>query len=91
MLVNTKMTLSLQWILSCLLLMFWVCHAFLSFHCSLVVTYWERADIVLLVCEVLLCFVTFPCDVLGQVGNLIESIPDLCLLSYFKEKKIIIY
>ena len=27
-------------------------------------------------------FVTFPCDVLGQVWYLVVSIPDLCLLSY---------
>ena len=30
-----------------------------------------------------LCFVTFPCGILGQVGYLIVSIPDLCRLSYF--------
>ena len=29
-------------------------------------------------------FVTFPCGILGQVWNLIVSIPDLCRLSYFK-------
>ena len=29
-------------------------------------------------------FVTFPCDVLGQVWYLIASIPDLCPLTYFK-------
>ena len=28
-------------------------------------------------------FVTFPCDILGQVWYLIVSIPDLCHLSYF--------
>ena len=28
-------------------------------------------------------FVTFPCCILGQVWNLIASIPDLCPLSYF--------
>ena len=27
-------------------------------------------------------FVTFPCGILGQVWYLIESIPDLCHLSY---------
>ena len=36
-----------------------------------------------LVCDVFLCFVTFPDGVLGQVWYLIVSIPDLCLLSYF--------
>ena len=30
----------------------------------------------------LLCFVSFPCGVLGQVSYLIVSIPDLCLLTY---------
>ena len=28
-------------------------------------------------------FVTFPCDILGQLRYLIVSIPDLCQLSYF--------
>ena len=28
-------------------------------------------------------FVTFPCGILDQVWNLIESIPDICRLSYF--------
>ena len=28
-------------------------------------------------------FVTFPCNILGQVWYLIVSIPDLCRLSYF--------
>ena len=36
-----------------------------------------------LVCDVLLCFVTFPYGILGQVWCLIVSIPDLYLLSYF--------
>ena len=48
-----------------------VCHSFVSVHCCLVVTCWERAD---LVCDVLLCFVTFPCGILGQVWYLIVSI-----------------
>ena len=30
----------------------------------------------------LVFFVTFPCCVLGLVGNLIVSIPDICLLTY---------
>ena len=50
---------------------------------SLVVTCWERADLLALVCDVYNCiFVTFPCGILGQVWYLIESIPDLCRLSY---------
>ena len=72
-----------------LLCMLRVCHAFLSVHCSLVVTCWKRADLLALLCVMFLLllfscvFVTFPCGVLGQVWCLIVSIPDLCLLTYF--------
>ena len=66
-----------------MLFMSCVCHAFASVHCYLVVTCWERADILALVCDVLLCFVTFPCGILSQVWNLIVLISDLCQLSYF--------
>ena len=72
----------LLWIL--LLFMFHVCHAGMSVHCSLVVTYWERADILVLLYVMFSCvFVTFPCGVLGQVWYLIVLIPDLCLLPSF--------
>ena len=60
-----------------------VFHDFAPVHCCLVVMCWERADLLALVCDVKLCFVTFPCGVLGQVWYLIVSIPDLCRLSYF--------
>ena len=43
------------------------CHAFASVHCCLVVTCWERADLLALVCDVCCGFVTFPCGILGQV------------------------
>ena len=66
---------------SFLLFMICVCHAFLSFHFSLVVTCWERADLLACLYEVLLCFVTFLCGVLGQVWYLNVFIPDLCLLT----------
>ena len=36
-----------------------------------------------LLCDVLLCFVTFPCGVLSRVWYLIVSIPNLCLFTYF--------
>ena len=49
--------------------------------------YLERAWIGLtlgsLVCDMVLCFVTFPYGGLGQVWYLIVSIPDLCLHPYF--------
>ena len=59
-----------------------VCHAFLSVHCSLVVTCWEKAGILALLYVMFSCvFVAFPYGVLGQVCYFIVSIPDLCLLA----------
>ena len=58
-----------------LLFMFRVCLVFLSVNCSLVVTCWERAD--------LLALVIFSCGVLCQICCLIVSILDFFLLSYF--------
>ena len=65
-----------------MLLMSCVGHAFVSVHCCRVVTCWERADLLALVCDVCV-FVTCPCGILSQVWYLIVSIPDLCCLSYF--------
>ena len=42
-----------------------VSHAFVSVHCYLVVTCWERADLLALFGDVYCIFVTFPCDILG--------------------------
>ena len=36
-----------------------------------------------LLCVIILCFVTFPCGVLGHVWFLIVSIPDLRRLTYY--------
>ena len=67
--------------------MFRVCHAFLSVHCSPVVTCWERADHLALLCVIFYCvFVTFLCGVLGRVWYLIVSISDLCPLTYFENR-----
>ena len=60
-----------------------VCHAFLSVHSRLVVNCWKRAKLLALLYKIFCVFVTFPCDVLGQVWCLIASIPDLCLLTNF--------
>ena len=62
-----------------------VCHAFLSVHCSLVVTCWERFNLLTLLYVMFSCiFGAFQCGVLGQVWYLIVLIPVLCILSYFK-------
>ena len=55
-----------------------------SVYKCLVVTGWERADLLALVCDVKLCSCHFPIGNLGQMWCLIVSIPDLCPLSYFK-------
>ena len=59
-----------------------VSHAFASVHWCLVVTCWERADLLALVGDVYCIFVTLPCDILGQKWHLVVSFPDLCRLSY---------
>ena len=68
---------------SFLLFMFRVCHAFLSVHCCLVVTCWERDYLLALLYMMFSTFLSLSHDVLGQVWYLIISIPDLCLLTYF--------
>ena len=52
-------------------------------YMCLVVTCWERADLLALVCDVNCDFVTFPLGILGRVWYLIVLIPDPCSLSYF--------
>ena len=53
-----------------------------SVYWCLVVTCWERADLMALVsdCSLWVCY--FPIGILGQVWYLIVSIPDPCPLSY---------
>ena len=65
--------------------MFRVCHAFLSVHCSLVVTDWEMAGLLALLYVMFYCccFFTFPCGVLGQVWYLIVLIPVICIFLTF--------
>ena len=41
-----------------------------------------------LVCSVLLCFVTFPCGILGLVWRLIVSISDICLLTQINKSSL---
>ena len=59
--------------------------SFLSVHCSFVVTCWERASLITLLCVMIYCvFVTYPRGVLDQAWYLIVLIPDLCIITYFK-------
>ena len=55
--------------------------------CSVVVTCWERADLLAHLYVMFSCvFVTFPYGFLGQMWYFIVSIPDICLLPYFTSK-----
>ena len=54
-----------------------------SVYMCFVVTCWERADLLTLVCGVALRVFHFPSGSLGQVWYLIVLIPDLCTLAYF--------
>ena len=62
-----------------------------SVYMCIVVTCWERADLLDLVCGVLLCVCHFPISILGQVWYLIVSIPDFCTLTYLNEAIAIFY
>ena len=66
-----------------LLFMFRVCHAVLSVHCSLVVTCWERANLLALLYVMFLVFLSLSmwCPGSGVVLDL--SISDVCLLPFF--------
>ena len=61
-----------------------------SVYMCFVVTCWERADLLALVCGVLLGVCHFQIDILCQVWYLIVSIPDLCILTYFRAEPYII-
>ena len=50
-----------------------VSHTFASVHCCLVVTCWEKADLLALVNDIYCIFVTFSCGILAQVWYLIVS------------------
>ena len=61
-----------------------LCHIVLSVFCSLVVTCWERADLLALLYLTFCCdLVIFQYGILGQVGLLSVSIPAICILPYF--------
>ena len=63
----------------------WLCYTVLSVPCRFVVTWWERVDLLALLCVMFSCVcVIFPQGDLVQMWYLIVSIPDLCILRHFK-------
>ena len=66
-----------------------VSRAFVSVHCCLVVTCWERADLLTLVGDVYCMFCDFSMwyPGSGPVGYLIVSFPDPCLLTLYEPQK----
>ena len=61
-----------------------LCHTVSSVPSSLVVTCWERADMLAVLCMMFSCvFVILQYGVLGVVWYLIASIIDICLRPYF--------
>ena len=60
---------------------------FVIHYCLFIAALWspdgKDSPLGYLICNVSLCFVTFPCGVLGQVWYLVVLIPDLCLLTFF--------
>ena len=80
--VSSLLIISIHLWIICVFFESCVSHAFASVHGCLVVTCWERADLLALVGDVYCIFVTFPCGILGQVWYLIVSFLDLCRLSY---------
>ena len=56
-----------------------VSHAFASVHCCLVVTCWERADLLALVGDVYCIYFTFPCGILDRGWYLIVLFPAFTL------------
>ena len=58
-----------------------LCNTVLSVSCSLVITCWERADLLAVSIMTFPC-VTFPYGVLVKVWYLVVSIPDLCIFLY---------
>ena len=75
-----------------MLILYCVSHAFASAHWCLLVTCWERAYLLVLVCGVENCVVvTFPFGILCQVWYLIVPIPDFCPFSYFHTVRIVLH
>ena len=81
-LTDRSKTVILLWIFYVFSVLCLLCF-YASVYMCLVVTCWEKADLLALVCGVQLCDCHFPIGILGQVWDLIVWIPDLCTLTYF--------
>ena len=67
----------------------YLCYVIFSVPCSLVANYWEKADLLALLCVMFYCvFVNLPIGVPCQVSYLFTSISELCLPVYFTNKQI---
>ena len=61
----------------------YLCLVFFTLSHLFIAALRSPADLLVLVCDVQLCYVTFPCCILDQVWYMVVSIPDLCRLSYY--------
>ena len=68
---------------SSLLFMFYMYHAFLSVHCSLVFTCWEWANILILLCLMFFFILKTPKVILEFIYLLINLIINIILRRYF--------
>ena len=73
-----------------MLFLYCFCHAYASADCCLVVTCWDRADLLALVCGVKLCGCYVPIWYPGS-GVVLDCIPDICPLSYFYTVRIVLH
>ena len=70
-----------------MLFLFHVCNNARVLPCNTLVTCWETADLLSFLYVMFSCvLVTFPYDFVGQLWHLIVSIPDVCLLFFFRPK-----
>ena len=72
----------LLWVFYVFVCLVFAMHLCASVYMCLVVTCWERAVLLALVCGIKLWVCHFPIGILGHVWYLILSIPNLCTLTY---------
>ena len=75
---------------SFLLFMFRVCYSFLSVHCSLVATCWEKGNLLVLLCVMFCCVVViFPCGILARCVTWLYRLMLFASLLTFSSKIIV--